>query len=184
MLEVPPKAGGWAGSVQGRHGSPSRPRGPSLRPAVCFAVCFAAPYTASSAVDAGAPAITSALQPAGRRERQGGGLSSLCSREVRVQLCLNLLNRKALSWPHPDTGDGKCSPHSGQLGVEGWGACAGASISSCYGAPGSRCLSQRGLGGSHVDPLVVDFSTSDSALWSRRPSCLAGGWSPWALGSA
>lgn len=123
--------------------------------------------------------------PASRKEREAGGrpLFSVCSREVHVQLCLNLLSRKALSWPHPGTGDGKCSPHSGQLGIEGWGACTGASISSCYGAPGSRCLSQRGLGGSHVNPLVVDFSTSDSALWSRKPSCLAGGWSPWALES-
>ena len=82
MLEVPPKAGGWAGSVQGRRGSPSRPRGPSLRPAVCFA----APYTASSAVDAGAPAITSALQPAGRREGQGGGLSFPQARQLASQI--------------------------------------------------------------------------------------------------
>lgn len=137
-------------------------------------------------MDAGAPAITSTFQPAGRRKRRGRRpLFSVgnISREVRVQLCLNLLDRKALLWPHPDTGDGKYSPHLGQLGIEGLGTCAGAGINSCYGAPGSRCLSRRGLGGSHVKPLVVDFSNSGSALRSRKSSCLAGGWSPWALES-
>ena len=127
-------------------------------------------------MDAGAPAITSTFQPAGRRKRQGRRpLFSVGNifQEVHVQLCLNFLDRKALLWPHPDTGDGKCGPHLGQLGIEGLGTCAGAGISSCYGAPGSRCLSRRGLGGSHVKPLVVDFSNPGSALQSRKSSCLA-----------
>ena len=34
-----------------------------------------------------------------------------------------------------------------------------------------------------MKPLVVDFSNSGSALRSRKSSCLAGGWSPWALES-
>ena len=59
------------------------------------------------------------------------------SREVHVQLCLNLLDQNALLWPHPDAGDGKCSPHSRQLGIEGRDTCVGASISSCHGAPGN-----------------------------------------------
>ena len=137
-------------------------------------------------MDAGAPAITPTSQPAGRRKRQGRRpLFSVCniSREVHVQLCLNLLDQNALLWPHPDTGDGKSSPHLRQLGIEGRGTCAGPSISSCHGAPGSRCLSRRGLGGSNMKPSVVDFSNLDSALRSRKPSCLAGGLGPWALES-
>lgn len=32
-----------------------------------------------------------------------------------------------------------------------------------------------------MKPSVVDFSNLDSALRSRKPSCLAGGLGPWAL---